>query len=672
MGQNRYDRSYDNDRAPEPKKSFGSRLKIRASELLEDLIAPFRKAEKRRRAHAEARRAEREEEREERERAALDAEADQASEESEIVGGAGYGKDDFTQMNHIAGDGAMMPQEGSSVKRRRIECTSRVWLYLALLVGAFIFTQALHAKASNIFFGFVVFLPLVLLLYTLTALYSLQMNMASDGATVRKREPYTYEMRLLNQSPFAYPFIEAVMILPQSNSVRCRERSVYLSMAPFGTYEIRSEVRFRFRGSYRIGVECFYVYDFFRLFRVRVDIENSVTVRVLPRRMPIGEEGVRGVSDEPEPSNNRSATIDRVEVGDIRTYLPGDPLKLIHWNLTLRLEEPVVKDYVGGRTKITYVYCDLAARFPEDPPVLPELSKKERKRMAREEREKKNAKKRKARAIARAEKHGDPLREEELAALDLTRAERKSEKRAKKDARKQKRQLLRLAELQKTDPKKAALMRDRLRYAERLAAERREQEASEQDGGGDFKETLEEEALLLRDASCYEDMNEYCADGIVDLALASAYRELQRGNETVLIWQDVRSLSGLCAYSFRSVDELQTVYPLFAAAPLVKPDGPLVRLSSFAGDTSGVKQIFVTAAIDKETVSAFCNMPSFGGAGSGSELILYSPEERFLYPDRRRAYIEGCRAELLASGIVLSVEKPAADCEEGGDPHVKA
>ena len=79
------------------------------------------------------------------------------------------------------------------------------------------------------------------------------------------------------------------------------------------------------------------------------------------------------------------------------------------------------------------------------------------------------------------------------------------------------------------------------------------------------------------------------------------------------------------------------------------------RLRSMLGDTQGIKQVFVSAALDGASLSALCELPGMtGGAEFGTaELVYYNPEERFAHPVERRAYLEECRQMLGANGILM-------------------
>ncbi len=141
--------------------------------------------------------------------------------------------------------------------RRRLTLTRRAFLYLALWVGALIFTQALRSTASSIFFTFVTLLPIASLVYILCARGALRIHMLSEKGRVEKLAPYSYDFRVINEFPIAFPFVEAILLIPQSDAVRCSERRVRISMSPHEAYTVKNTVRFRFRGTYEIGVRCF-------------------------------------------------------------------------------------------------------------------------------------------------------------------------------------------------------------------------------------------------------------------------------------------------------------------------------------------------------------------------------------------------------------------------------
>ena len=538
-------------------------------------------------------------------------------------------------------------KKGKTVSERdepAFTVTPRFSTYLVLFAVALVFTQALLSKVSNIFFWFVFLLPFVLLIYVLLAKGALSVSMLSDSVTTEKNTPYTYSFRIDNHSPLALPFIEAQVSIPQSNAVRCTERTVRLSMAPLTSYHMKNTVSFRFRGTYDIGVKCFYIYDFFRIFRMRVDVENLTTVYVLPRRLTLDETASHSVSDDTARTVRSPLVVDKLEVSDIRDYRSGDSLKSIHWKLSSKSETFIVKDYNTGTSNQTVVFCDLTPHFPDEPP-----GKKEAAEEAAKGKKKLTRKEKKAAKAARKE-------EAKLAA-----DRKKKNKRIKETAE--------TAAL--TDDALQARLDQRAAVADSLDAKNGVQnEAAAPTAGA----VTVEDAVDVHELATplyYEDMNEYLADGVVELTIASVLAELRRGHEVLLIWFDRRSDTGVFAYPLRGADEFENIYHLFATAPLCAPDKKVTTLTAMISDIQSAKQLFVVSTMDAPMISDLCGLPGVSDAGSfgSAEVVLYNPEERFRYPRDRALYLEGCREQLAANGLSLTAGGFNVTRPEGGQPN---
>ena len=530
--------------------------------------------------------------------------------------------------------------------------TPRFSSYIILFIVSLVFTQALLSKVSNIFFWFIFLLPFVLLVYTLIARASLSVSMLCDSVTTEKNTPYTYSFRIENNSILALPFVEAQVSIPQSNAVRCTERTVRISMAPKTAYHMKNTVSFRFRGTYDIGVKCFYVYDFFRIYRARVDVEDLTTVYVLPRRLTLEDTAAHSISDDTARTVRSPLVVDKLEVSDIRDYRNGDSLKAIHWKLSSKSETFIVKDYNTGTSNQTVVFCDLTPHFPDEPPkkkeeIAAEEAAKGKKKLTRKEKK----------AARKARK------EEARLAADRKRKNRRvketAETHALTDEALQARLDQRNAVTESLDAKnktKADAVNDAINAAAEAAVETAE-------------ETVDVHELAT--PAFYEDMNEYLADGVVELTIATVLAELRKGHEVLLLWFDRRSDTGVFAYPLRGADQFENIYHLFATAPLCSPDRKVTSLTAMISDIQSAKQLFVVSTMDTAMVTDLCSLPGVSDAGSfgSAEVVLYNPEERFLYPRERALYLEGCREQLAASGLSLTAGGFNVTRPEGGKPH---
>lgn len=505
--------------------------------------------------------------------------------------------------------------------------------YGVLFVVALLFTQLLRSRVSHLFFWFMLLLLPVLLLYTLIARTALKVYLDTERSDVEKGEPCPYELRIINASPLAYPFVEALVRVPRADAVRTMSARMRTSLPPLGSCSLRNEVRFRFRGTYEIGVKCFYVYDFFRIWCVRVDVDEYHNVLVLPRRRQLsGETGVAR-SDMAQTVTQTPFCYDRSEVRDVREYRLGDAIRDVHWKLSSKAEELLVRDYSGGSSDRTILYCDLSARYPT-PPVQTEeeQSPSTTRRSRREEL---------LRAVAEQERR----RRERASRAREDLADWTAVGERDRD----------LATVATDDPDIRALDdgEELKKSARRVATAGGNDTVEAPTKASEPESPAAPDPLQPRDADCYLDGSEYGADGVVELTVALALRELRAGRSCLLMWFDARAELGAFGFELHEAADLESIYRLFATAPLTAPDNGVGKLRAMLGDTQGIKQIIVTAALDRASMSEICDIPGVSGSGEtgATTLVYYAPEERFANPCELRLYLEGCRRMLAEKGV---------------------
>ena len=249
------------------------------------------------------------------------------------------------------------------------------WLYLILIAFALVFTQVLLSPISGVIFRFVLFVPILSVIYLRIEVLCVKLYLNVSAQEAEKHSPVDFSLTLSNESPLPFPFVEAVITVPSDDAVRCIRQKTKLSLIPYGNYVIEKTLAFAYRGAYEIGISELCVYDFFRMFRYRIKMDLFRELFVVPRRLSLPvESGGDSRQEETETVVAQSGQ-DNTELSDIRTYQPGDSLRSVHWKLSSKTQDLMVRQYARNADRQTFLFVDTALRYDtEDRRWLPDIN----------------------------------------------------------------------------------------------------------------------------------------------------------------------------------------------------------------------------------------------------------------------------------------------------------
>ena len=234
------------------------------------------------------------------------------------------------------------------------------FIYLAVFFFSMIFTQALRSPISAMLFVFVMLLPGASLLYLLLIRAALRVQTGDSVCIGQKNRPLSLSVRISNRSPLPIPAADVLLTLPDDNHIRCVSRLLPLSLTPLGSCALLENPVFRYRGEYSIRVDAVYVSDLFRFFRIRKRIDTDITVLILPAlrqeitpSLPASE---TAEGQQLQPGRDRSA-----EVYGVRAYIPGDRLKDVHWKLSSKTPELLVREFSGQEENAVCILADYSS-----------------------------------------------------------------------------------------------------------------------------------------------------------------------------------------------------------------------------------------------------------------------------------------------------------------------
>lgn len=543
------------------------------------------------------------------------------------------------------------------IKRPLVKFHKAAIVYALLLVFSLVFTQALRATASAVLFWFLVLVPIWSVLYVILGKALVRIYVSSTSTKVEKMQPFEYEMRIVNASPFAYPFIEAVVCIPEDDGVRCTEQSLKMSVPPLAAYSVKRETSFKYRGNYEIGMRCLYISDFLGLFSIRLDVDIYENIIVYPRKLDMNMKMETSASDIPNDSANVVFSTEKSEIGNIREYIPGDSQKNIHWKLSSKSYNGtlMVKEFNTNTSRNVYMLCDFSR------PIPPEVFEDETASAEIKKAEQEKAEQSKTKAVKLKKSKPDKK------AVEAERAAKKAELRAKRGLSEKRigdaalvYELINNA-ADATHPKK---VKDKIERKPLFAKKNVTNEEIPDEN------VLLERAEKLKDAETRDelavggrlipkyadDIDEYCADGMVEMSIGAVLNELNNGNTVTLIWADKRQNGGVAAVELTCPEDFEIVYPVLATAPSCSEKENVTSLLPLITESLNVTIRICTSNIDPLSLNRYAAIPGlFGGAGSGcvTQVLLFNPEERYRNVGLRREYIGMCKNRLAQDGVEL-------------------
>jgi uncharacterized protein (DUF58 family) len=236
---------------------------------------------------------------------------------------------------------------------------------LALLVSGLYSGEQLFF-VGFIMMAFTVLLSVVSVVYTGVTFKYLQSLNPAVGV---KGDTLDFTMEVHNDLFFPHPYI--TLYYDSIDSLLTGGRSsTTMSLMPRTHGKQTESIYCRYRGRWPIGIKQVEICDFFGLIRVKLDVNKflshkPITLLVRPRVLYLGSLPLRRKNDEGLMETTPRRSEDVAMLSDIRKYRVGDQMKRIHWKLTARQREIMVKNYEETSLPDLLLYMDTHGRALE-------------------------------------------------------------------------------------------------------------------------------------------------------------------------------------------------------------------------------------------------------------------------------------------------------------------
>lgn len=245
-------------------------------------------------------------------------------------------------------------------------------LFLVLIVVCLLFYILYIWDFALVLLVVVIAIPLIMFVTTLITKYLIKVEFAVRDSSVTKNTPFPIQLVVTNRSIFPIGKAEARIEYYNVFSGETTGFDLYLPIQSRNSQRISFQLSSKFCGVIRIKTAYVNIFDPLKIFKFRIGKNISAEISVLPEGHEIS--GIVHYSDRINEESNiyseHRPGDDPSEVFDLREYSPGDKLNRIHWKLSSKKDDFIVKDYSLPIDVPCSVFLDLR-QYENDEFALP-------------------------------------------------------------------------------------------------------------------------------------------------------------------------------------------------------------------------------------------------------------------------------------------------------------
>ncbi len=233
-------------------------------------------------------------------------------------------------------------------------------IYAVFFAACIGFSMAYTSSISAVLLMIAAAYPFIAAGLTAVQLAFLKADFPVRRATFSKNTPFDFCINVKNGSFLPCVPVELTCTLPDADSGRFIRKRVYVSLSPLASAKLIIEGRHLYRGCYTAKAEKIAAVDPLRIIRISRKINEEMTMVFLPRKLGL-EDVLSSCEGEQTFSKLNSVSSEKEDFSHVRDYRPGDNIQFIHWKLTAKQDDFMIKQFDSVSDRRAYVICDWSA-----------------------------------------------------------------------------------------------------------------------------------------------------------------------------------------------------------------------------------------------------------------------------------------------------------------------
>ena len=220
-------------------------------------------------------------------------------------------------------------------------------LFIVLIIVCIFFRILYLGNFALVLLVIMITVPIIMFVTTYIAKRMIKVEFAVKDKVVAKDQSFPVQLVVTNNSIFPIGKAEAHIEYYNVFNNQITSFELYLPVQARNSQRVTFRISSKFCGIIKITNAQLILFDPLRIFKFKTGRNISTEVAVLPSARDI--DGTVSYTDRINEESDHFSEYrpgdDPSEVFDLREYIPGDKLNRIHWKLSSKKDEFIVKEY---------------------------------------------------------------------------------------------------------------------------------------------------------------------------------------------------------------------------------------------------------------------------------------------------------------------------------------
>jgi uncharacterized protein (DUF58 family) len=213
-------------------------------------------------------------------------------------------------------------------------------------------------KMPYYMFYFVVLLPLLSFGLLLISFLFLKIEQHIDHKINLKSDTINQTFKIKN-SIFLIPYVN-IIFYNQTSIKNDNFENLQISLFPFQKNKFEKKIKCYYRGKLKLGIKKLEIIDFLGLIKLSTKNYPPIIVTVYPKIKDINNFNVNWLDSTKEYMKNNDFTNNSSEISEINKYEFGDSLNKIHWKISAKKNDLMIKKFYNFKSNTNSIFLDLS------------------------------------------------------------------------------------------------------------------------------------------------------------------------------------------------------------------------------------------------------------------------------------------------------------------------